>query len=378
MMKASFLFFIASVMVFNTQSLYGQIQTKELKNIVERARLKFNLPAVSVTILNSKEIYLSEIQGFRIHGKNHEASINDYFHIGSCSKSILAVIAAKLIEENKIDWNTNFFKVYPELKESALKEYWNITLEDLFLCRAGIKAYTSGDEIFPELDSTSQNIRYDFAKWLIQQKPASKIQQEKFEFLYSNAGYTMASLMLEGVSGKSYDELIKTYIIDEIGIETFIGFPSRFDPKQPWGHTISKNGIEIFEPGNAYILPELLIPAGDLSMKPMGFAKYIQYSLQGLKGKDNFIKADGYKYVHFAHKGFSIGVFNSKMFGHTFSGMDGSAGTFFCRAILIPESDFAFTIMTNAGSGSGQMKAVDWITMKIVKKHYNWWWKFWM
>jgi len=66
------------------------------------------------------------------------------------------------------------------------------------------------------------------------------------------------------------------------------------------------------------------------------------------------------------------------MFSRKFSGIDGSAGTFFCRAILIPESKLAFTIMTNAGSGTGEMKAVDWITMKLIKKHYNWWWKFWM
>ena len=365
-------------MIFETQPSLGQINSEDLSRIVEQARLKFKLPAVAVVILNSKEIYLTEIQGERINGKKNRVSVDDYFHIGSCSKSILAVIAAKLVEENKIDWNTNFFDVYPELKESSLKEYLNITLEDLFLCRAGIKAYTSGDEIFPKLDSTSQNNRYDFAKWLIQQKPASKTQEEKFEFLYSNAGYSMASLMLEGVSGKSYNELIKTYIIEEIGIETFIGFPNRFDPNQPWGHAISKNDIKIFEPENPYKLPELLIPAGDLSMKPLGFAKYIQLSLQGLKGNDNFINADSYKYIHFAHKGFSLGVGNGEMFGYTFSGIDGSAGTFFCRAIVVPESDFAFTIMTNAGSGSGQLKAFDWITMKIVKKHYNWWWKFWM
>ncbi len=283
-----------------------------------------------------------------------------------------------MIEENKIGWNTRFFEVYPELKERSLNDYWTITLEDLFLCRAGIKAYTSGDEIIPQLDSTCHNIRYEFGKWLIQQKPASKTQEDKFEYLYSNAGYTMASLMLEGVSGKSYHELISTYIIDEMGIETLIGFPNRSDPNQPWGHTITKNGIEIFEPGNSYTIPEPLIPAGDLSMKPLGFAKYIQLSLQGLKGKDNFIKADSYKYVHFEHKGFSLGVGNGEMSGFTFSGIDGSAGTFFCRAIIVPASDFAFTIMTNAGSGTGQMKAIDWITMKIVKKQYKWWWNFWM
>jgi D-alanyl-D-alanine carboxypeptidase len=365
-------------MALKTQPVISVIKPDDLNQIVEKARLKFELPAVAVTILNTDKIYLTELQGIRIHGKNNEISIDDYFHIGSCSKSILAVIAAKLIEENKIDWNTSFFEVYPELKESSLNDYLNITLEDLFLCRAGIMAYTSGDEIFPKLDSTSQNIRYDFAKWLIQQKPASKTHENKFEFLYSNAGYTMASLMLEKVSGMSYYELIKSYINEEMGIETIIGFPNHSDPNQPWGHIISKSGIEIFEPDNTYIIPELLMPAGDLSMKTLGFAKYIQLSLQGLKGKDSFIKADSYKYVHFGHKGFSIGVGNGEMSGISFSGIDGSAGTFFCRAILVPASNFAFTIMTNAGSGTGQMKAVDWITMKIVKIIHNWWWKFWM
>jgi CubicO group peptidase (beta-lactamase class C family) len=286
------------------------------------------LPAVAVVILNLKEIYITEIQGERVYGKENNVSIDDYFHIGSCSKSILAVIATKLVEENKIDWNTNFFEVYPELKERSLKEYWNITLEDLFLCRAGIKPYISGDEIFPKLDSTSQNIRYNFVKWLIQQKPASKIQEEKFEFLYSNAGYSMASLMLERVSSKSYDELIETYVADKMGIETFIGFPNRFDLNQPWGQIITKKGMEIIDPENAYSLPELLIPAEDLSMKHMGFAKFIQLNLKGLRGEDNFITSNNYNYVHFAYKGFSIGVGNGEMFGYTFLGIDGSAGIF--------------------------------------------------
>jgi hypothetical protein len=26
----------------------------------------------------------------------------------------------------------------------------------------------------------------------------------------------------------------------------------------------------------------------------------------------------------------------------------------------------------------GEMEAADWLTMKIVKKYYNWWWKFWL
>ncbi|MEJ2407157.1 MAG: hypothetical protein P8171_23315, partial [Candidatus Thiodiazotropha sp.] len=69
---------------------------------------------------------------------------------------------------------------------------------------------------------------------------------------------------------------------------------------------------------------------------------------------------------------------NGILGGRRYSGFDGSAGTFFCRSIIVPDSDFAFAIMTNAGSGTGSMETVDWLTMRIVKEHFNWWWKFWL
>ena len=39
---------------------------------------------------------------------------------------------------------------------------------------------------------------------------------------------------------------------------------------------------------------------------------------------------------------------------------------------------YSTNFMMNAGSGTAQMKAVDWLTMRILKKYYNWWWKFWL
>jgi D-alanyl-D-alanine carboxypeptidase len=188
----------------------------------------------------------------------------------------------------------------------------------------------------------------------------------------------MASAILEKISDKIYEELIKEYIINQLGLNTYIGWPNNYNSEQPRGHIISGKKVEKFEPGHEYKIPYLLTPAGDLSIPPVDFAKYIQLHLKGLMGQDNFIKSSSYQHIHFGRKGFSVGVVNGKLSDISFSGIDGSGGTFFCRAILVPDSDFAFTIMMNAGSGTAEMKAVDWLTMQIVKKHYNWWWKFWL
>ena len=356
-----------------------RITPEYLSKIMNDARQRFNVPAIAITVMNSKNILLQEVQGVRVIDRQAKATLDDYFHIGSCSKSVLAVMAAKLIEQNKITWQTSFFEVFPELKDNANKAYYDITLEDLFLAEAGIKAYTNPEkEPFPVYGPSVSNTRLKFITYLISLPPSSEKKNGRFQHLYSNASYTMASAVLEKVSGEQYETLVKKTLIQGLGLSVHVGWPNSISPEQPWGHLISKNKVESFPPEHEYKLPYLITAAGDLSMTVRDYAKYIQLHLQGLMGSSNYISSKSYRYLHFAHKGFSLGVANDTMAGKRYSGFDGSAGTFFCRFIIAPESDFAFTIMTNAGSGAGTMEAVEWLTMRIVKKHFNWWWMFWL
>lgn len=354
--------------------------TKEyLSEILSEARKNYNVPAIAVTVMDSKTLVLQEIQGGRVFDKSEQATLDDYFHIGSCSKSVLAMMAAKLIEQKKITWQTKFFEVFPELKDEANSAYRDIALEDLFRGEGGIKAYTNTEaEPFPDYGPAVSDKRLEFIKYLIARPPSSEKKDGKFQHLYSNASYTMASAMLEKVTGQKYEELVKQTLTDGLGMSVRIGWPNSVSPDQPWGHLVTKGKIETFPPEHEYKLPYLITPAGDLSMTPMDFAKYTQLHLRGLRGNDNYISSEAYRYIHFGHDGFSLGVTNGVLGGKRYSCFDGSAGTFFCRSIIAPESDFAFTILMNAGSGLGSMEAVDWLTQRIVEKHFNWWWKFWL
>lgn len=373
-MKPLILFLLIMSSISFTQNANSQLKPEDLNQIVSEARKKFNIPAIAVTTMNADVVLTSTIQGVRTLNTSDNVTINDLFHIGSCSKSVLSFIAGKLVDDGKIQWKTPFFELFPELKESSKTEYLPITLEDLLLCKAGIAPYTSGADPFPDVNS--DRAKYDFTRYLLQQTPVAKVHNGSFDFVYSSASYSIAALMLEKVSQLTYEDLISKYIISELNINTYIGFSNTFNPMQPWGHMINKGAIDVFPPDHPYRLNKLIVPAGDLSMTPLGFAKFVQLNMQGLRGKGNFLTVNTYKHIHYAYPGFSLGVGNGKMAGYKYSGMDGSAGTFFCRAILIPDADFAFTIMTNAGSGNGRMKAVDWITTKMIKKQFNWWWKF--
>jgi CubicO group peptidase (beta-lactamase class C family) len=373
---------IAGILMSHSNKVIAQdsrLTPAYLSAIIDKARARYNIPAIAIVVMNSNKILLQQVQGVRVMDKPHKATLDDYFHIGSCSKSVLAVMAAKLIEQKKITWQTKFFEIFPELKENANNAYSNITLEDLFLCQAGIKAYTNAEkEPFPEYGPSVSNKRLKFIIELIGLPASAKKKNGRFLHLYSNASYTMASAMLEKVSGEQYETLVKKTLTEGFGVSVHIGWPNSIRPEQPWGHLISKKKTQCFPPDHEYKLPCLITAAGDLSMTVRDYAKYTQYHLQGLMGRNHYISSQSYRYIHFAHKGFSLGVSNGIMLGNQYSGFDGSAGTFFSRSIIAPELDFAFVIMMNAGSDVGTMKAVEWLTMRIVKKYFNWWWMFWL
>ncbi len=151
------------------------LTSEYLSSILSAARQRDHLPAITVTAMNSETFWLQEIQGTRVVDDHEQATLDDYFHIGSCAKSVLAVIAARLIEQNKIAWHTAFFEIFPQLKDVANGAYRDITLEDLFLCEAGIKAYTNAaEEPFPDYGPEASEPRLEFIKHLLAQPPASQ------------------------------------------------------------------------------------------------------------------------------------------------------------------------------------------------------------
>lgn len=343
-----------------------------LQEVVSEARKKYNIPAIVLTLLNADEVLHREAQGVRILGQDDRVTFKDYFHIGSCSKSALAVIAASLVEQQKIRWNSRFFDVFPGLLPNAHSAYEDITLEHLLLCRAGIKSYTRlADDPIPVFGPEVQNQQLAFIEYLVQQPPSAKKTNGEFKPCYSNASYAMASAMLECVSGKTYQNLVCTTLAEGMGISMYIGWPNHIGANQPWGHMMCKGKIETFGPEHEYRLPKLLAPAGDLSMTTEDYAKYTRLHLQGLTGTGNFISSSAYRHIHFARAGMALGVFNGNMFNSQYSGFDGSAGTFYCRSLLFPESNFGFTIMTNAGSTTGRMKSVEWLSRKLVEKAFD-------
>ncbi|MCB1754175.1 MAG: beta-lactamase family protein [Gammaproteobacteria bacterium] len=353
------------------------IQAHELKHMVAEARDKFGDPAIAVMLMDSNAVYLKEVQGVRVANQSDAVTPEDFFHIGSTAKSWIAMISARLVEQDKLRWDSRFFEIYPELISKANPAYANITLEDLLMSRAGLPAFTNANETeMPEINNTSvSDARLEFIQYVLRQPPASKTKHGQFQHLYSNPGYVLASAMLERVTGLTYEEMAKQTLEQDLQITVCIGWPNSYSINQPWGHRIDGGKIEFFGPDNEYEIPVFMAPAGNLSMTPESYAKYTQLHLKGLLGQSEYISRGSFYRIHYRHKGFSLAVMNGSFRGIRFSGFDGSATTFFARSIIVPEADFAFAILANAASAKGTSAAAEWLTKRIIDRQFklSWW-----
>ena len=337
------------------------------------------LPALAIVTMTSDRIVSAEIHGERVQETGNLATLDDFFHIGSCGKSVLSVAAGKLVEAGSINWYSRLFEVIPELEAKANPAYAAVTLNDLLLCRAGIAAYTAGEENFPELNPLREDVRMEFARWLVAREPvAPRLPDGSFEHVYSNASYTIAALMLEQATGYDWETLMLQTLVDGYGLDVRFGWPNSEEPElQPWGHGPGPDGkLRFYAPGDPYALSPLIAPAGDLSMRPIHYARYVQQHLRGLRGVDGFVSAATMRHIHRSREGYSLGVTNGGFQGKRVSQMDGSGGTFYCHTIIVPESDFAYVMLTNAG-GSEAVAGIYELSTHIMAERFRPWWRFW-
>ncbi len=143
------------------------------------------------------------------------------YKIGSVAKVFTAVLIFQLIEEGKLTLNTPLSSFYPEIKYSN-----EITIENLLSHTSGIYEILEWDEYYATRNQyfTKQQI-LDLIKI---GKPEFK---PKKDCSYSNSNYILLGYILEDLSGKTYANLVKEKIVDQIGLKnTYVEVSGKANP----------------------------------------------------------------------------------------------------------------------------------------------------
>ncbi|MDB6130432.1 MAG: Beta-lactamase [Verrucomicrobiales bacterium] len=338
-------------------------------------REKGELPALAVAVMKNNKLAGAGAVGVRKAGGSDAVTLQDKFHIGSCTKSMTATLAAMLVEEGKISWDTTVGEMFPEWAGTIHSDYKTDTLDWLLSNRGGTPTELKADGLWGALwarsTETPVNQRLFLARNLLSKPPAAR---PGTKFIYSNAGFAIGGTMLEKKMGKPWETLITERLFAPLKMSSAgFGMPaSRGKVDQPWGHRIQNDKTVPFPPGPGDDNPAAIGPAGIVHCSVIDFAKYTNLHVQGQRGNSKLLKKETFIRLHAPQPGqeYARGWFvvnrgwaHGKALNH-----NGSNTMNFCVMWLAPERDFSVVIMCNT-VGPKAEKACDDAASAMIKKY---------
>ena len=356
--------FSISFILLHSLSAFGQ----KTVQFADSIRKVYHIPEISYAVVNS--ITTLEIAALGKHSIDlpDTATLNDRFHIGSNTKAMTAFMIAKYVEKGKLKWTTKFFDIFPEWKAKSNPAYANITLLDLLTHKAGIQPFQGeNDPEIPDFKGTNPEKRKQFGQFVLTLEPVQPGEQDPF--IYSNAGYSLATLMLEKVTKQSWEQMIEKVFNKDLKLQVKLSWPENQKRRDTWGHSSENDKLNPVPSTYAYHL-DYTEPAGDLNIKLKDYIKFIQLNLKGLKGEDNYLKAETYKFIHKGVKNYSLGWFNiyeneKELSVHSGTG----AFTYFTLVHIDRLKNKAYIIFTNSFN-PGTQQGVR-LLMRKLKENYG-------
>ncbi len=265
--------------------------------------------------------------------------------IGSITKSQTAAALATLIAEGKISLSDPVSKFLPEAPEPGRSR----TIAQLLSHSSGLMDSCT-DDFDPQSESD-----------LVKNCLARPLAHPAGEDNYSNMGYSVLALIIQRVTGKSWEDAVRERVWEPLGMK-YIGFYFRGQPDNLFAHGYRKNveqplisrsiaklqgddwalrgngGIQASSRTMIKFLDGILDPDGTL---PSAARALVLSPVRGQSGEGQ----EGFGlYFHFK---------DGKIFrmGHS-----GSDGTFFSYLAWIPANDVRFYFVGN--NGESEVKPV--------------------
>ena len=353
------------------------VSNKELTEWTSKTILasmeKHRRPSVAVGLIRDGRIIYANGLGTLSRDSDQPVTAESIFQIASVSKMFTGILVSKFIEEGKLDLNENITTyLNGVLTERSKKEFSGITLAHLMQHKAGIPNYgcsvylkSKENGFFWEKGYTEKELTEDINKMELDFEPGS-------DFSYSNSGYAIAGYILEQVSGKSYGELIETYITNPYEMQNTVADLSDEQEKRvttPYPPDNPQNATRHSNWGKATPASGLFSTVDDLlKLMLKQLEAYRQHEktnkmnplvLTNRSGLDNQMDFN-----------YGLGFFGRKgPNGETLYQHDGDADGYTIFYTISPTNNFGKVLITSAG-GSWFNELDKEIEAKIFNSHY--------
>lgn len=348
----------------------------EEPSVIEPIRAKHDLPAMAACAIVDGRLRHSGAVGVRKHGDPAAVTVEDRFHLGSCTKAMTGVLAAQLIEQGKLTWDARLPDLLPDVHDIHA-DLRAVTVDHLLAHRSGLapKLHPRPSSLAAMVEArrspaASRRERAAFVARILRDKPES---EPGSAYAYCNAGFIVLGAIVEKLTDTPWEELMRKRIFGPLRMRTG-GFGAMGEADklgQPWQHRLQDGKHIAIRPGPFSDNPPELGPAGTAHCSIGDWARFLTAVLVGEGSGGRLLKPATWKRLHAPQFGGSYAggwIITARDWGGRVLTHAGSNTMSFCVAWLAPDRRFGVAVMTNQG-GDVAAKACDEAAAALIGRY---------
>ena len=164
---------------------------------------------LAVAVVKNGRVALTKTYGVREAGGKEKVTPDTVFRLASLSKGFAGTLAAIEVEDGKLDLSTKVKSIVPQFELRRAADTAAVTLEDVLTHRVGLPPYAYDNLL--EAGTAPLEI-------LSKYKSVRPICGVSDCFSYQNTTFNVITNAIEKVSGRSYDLMLQSRILDPLGM----------------------------------------------------------------------------------------------------------------------------------------------------------------
>ena len=288
-------------------------------------------------IAQQGKILLRKSYGYKNFAAHVLNDSNTIFQIGSVTKQFTAAVILKLQEEGKLSVRDKLDEYFPQFKYAG-----EITIENLLTHTSGIYNYTNdideGDSAIVCNPVAKQLVLDIMFKHKLDFKPGT-------QFRYDNSGYYLLGLIIEKVTGKSYEQNIRDIIFKPLQMNhSLFDFKHSADTNVATGYQTLNDSVQKeasawrWDSTVSYAAGGIWSTTGDMYKWALAIAK------------KKILSADSWKTMLTPHLDkYGYGVFIDSLFGKRTISHGGGIPGFIAYLSYYPAEDVTIILLNNKG-----------------------------
>lgn len=308
-----------------------------IDSIVVAKVQEYQLVGLSVGVVKDNEVFFAKGYGTRQLGTDQPVTESTIFHVASVSKLFTALAVMELMNEKKLSLDTPVTDIVPNLNYSD-DQVNQVSVKQILNHTSGLPDIYNYDWKSNHQEESSLRNYFEKKKLKTRTTPGTT-------YAYSNLAYDLLGLVVEELSGKSFEDYVKQNLLVPVGM-THSDFRHFLVPEalRSRPHTMSRTSGKISE-RPVYPYNREHGPSSTLNASAQELSLWMTHFLEALDTNELYQRmlVNSTEASEYIGLGFHFAELNGlKAVGH-FGGDRGFRSALF----MIPERKLGFVVLGN-------------------------------